>query len=92
MKSADKQSETLDGLIVRQKDPLNLEMPFATLNGFTTPTESFYVRCHFPIPEIAVSDWRLTVEGDVEAPFELDYAGLLAMEKRTIAATPRMRG
>src|SRR5688500_9017970 len=67
-------------------------MPFSTLNGFTTPTESFYVRCHFPMPEIAVSDWRLKVEGEVEAPFELDYAGLLAMEKRTIAATLECAG
>jgi len=67
-------------------------MPFSTLNGFTTPTESFYVRCHFPIPEIAISDWSLKVEGDVETPFEIDYAGLLAMEKRTIAATLECAG
>ncbi|MEY2489880.1 MAG: hypothetical protein QOC70_1822, partial [Verrucomicrobiota bacterium] len=72
---------------MREKEPLNLEMPFSTLSGFTTPNESFYVRCHFPIPEIAVSNWRLKVEGEVEAPFELDYDELLAMESRTIAAT-----
>ncbi len=81
-----------DGLIVRQQEPLNLEMPFSTLNGFTTPNESFYVRCHFPIPEIAVADWRLKVEGDVEAPFELDYTELLAMESRTISATLECAG
>lgn len=82
----------LDGLIVREQDPLNLEMPFSALSGFITPNESFYVRCHFPIPEIAVSDWRLKVEGEVEAPFELDYAELLALESRTIAATLECAG
>ena len=59
-------SITSDGLLVREKEPLNLEMPFSTLSGFTTPNESFYVRCHFPIPEIAASEWRLKVEGEVE--------------------------
>jgi DMSO/TMAO reductase YedYZ molybdopterin-dependent catalytic subunit len=82
----------LSELIVREQDPLNLEMPFSTLSGFTTPNESFYVRCHFPIPEIAASDWRLSVEGEVDAPFELDYAELLAMESRTIAATLECAG
>ena len=82
----------LNGLIVREQEPLNLEMPFSTLSGFTTPNESFYVRCHFPIPEIAVSEWRLKIDGDVDAPFELDYAELLAMESRTIAATLECAG
>lgn len=81
-----------NGLIVREQEPLNLEMPFATLSGFITPNELFYVRCHFPVPEIAVADWRLRVEGEVEAPFELDYAGLLALESRTIAATLECAG
>lgn len=82
----------LDGLIVREKEPLNLEMPFSTLNGFTTPNESFYVRCHFPIPEITASEWRLEVAGDVAAPFSLSYEELLALESRTIAATLECAG
>ena len=51
-----------EDLILRQEEPLNLEMPFSRLNGFITPNESFYVRCHFPIPEISIriggSRWR----------------------------------
>lgn len=82
----------LDGLLVREQEPLNLEMPFSTLSGFTTPNESFYVRCHFPIPEIAVSDWRLKIEGEIEAPFELNYEELLRMESRTLAATLECAG
>ena len=92
MKSADKNKLTSDGLIVREEEPLNLEMPFSTLSGFTTPNESFYVRCHFPIPEITASEWRLNIEGEVEAPFSLSYGELLEMESRTIAATLECAG
>jgi DMSO/TMAO reductase YedYZ molybdopterin-dependent catalytic subunit len=80
------------GLIVREQEPLNLEMPFSSLDGFITPNELFYVRCHFPVPEISVENWRLKVEGDVEAPFEIGYDELLAMESRTIAATLECAG
>jgi DMSO/TMAO reductase YedYZ molybdopterin-dependent catalytic subunit len=83
---------TPDGLIVRAEEPLNLEMPFSTLNGFTTPNELFYVRCHFPIPEIAAPEWQLKIEGDVDAPFSLSYDDLLGMESRTIAATLECAG
>jgi DMSO/TMAO reductase YedYZ molybdopterin-dependent catalytic subunit len=81
-----------NGLIVREQEPLNLEMPFSTLSGFTTPNESFYVRCHFPIPEIAASDWRLAIKGEVEEPFELSYDELFGMESRTLAATLECAG
>lgn len=92
MKSADKKPATPDGLIVRETEPLNLEMPFSKLNGFTTPNESFYVRCHFPIPEIAIADWSLSIEGDVAAPFQLRYDELLQMNRRTIPAVLECAG
>jgi DMSO/TMAO reductase YedYZ molybdopterin-dependent catalytic subunit len=79
-------------LIVREQDPLNLEMPFSQLDGFITPNELFYVRGHFPIPEISSHDWRLKIEGEVEAPFELSYDELRKMEARTIAATLECAG
>ena len=58
---------TADGLIVREQEPLNLEMPFSAATDFITPNELFYVRCHFPVPEIAAENWRLKVEGEVDA-------------------------
>ena len=48
----DQSAQVIDGKIVRSKDPLNLEMPFEKVDDFITPTESFYVRCHFPMPKI----------------------------------------
>jgi DMSO/TMAO reductase YedYZ molybdopterin-dependent catalytic subunit len=81
-----------DGKIVRSEDPLNLEMPFEELDGFITPTKSFYVRSHFPIPKIDKAEWRLRIEGEVEKPFEIGYDALLKMESRTIPATLECAG
>jgi DMSO/TMAO reductase YedYZ molybdopterin-dependent catalytic subunit len=80
------------GKIVRSEEPLNLEMPFAQLDGFITPTEAFYVRCHFPIPKIDQSKWRLRVEGEIEEPFELNYDELRKLDARTIPATLECAG
>ena len=73
-------------MITREKSPVNLEMPFATLDGFITPNDRFYVRNHFPIPQLDAKAWRLKIEGAVEAPLELGYDALLKMEMRTVTA------
>ena len=81
-----------DGRIVRGETPLNLEMPFETLDSFITPTESFYVRTHFPIPSIDRGAWWLRVEGAVENPFSINYEELLELESVTIPATLECAG
>lgn len=73
-----------EGKIVRSVDPPNLEMPFETLDGFITPTKSFYVRTHFPIPKIDRDAWRLRVEGEVEKPFQISYDELIRLESRKV--------
>jgi DMSO/TMAO reductase YedYZ molybdopterin-dependent catalytic subunit len=72
-------------MITRQEQPANLEMPFGTLDEFITPKDRFYVRCHFPIPEIDERKWRLQIEGAVSAPvqFSLDELRELPAETRT---------
>lgn len=80
------------GMIVREKKPVNLEMPFGELDGFITPADRFYVRCHHPIPEIDVDAWRLEIGGDVEHPFALSYAELAEMPTRTITVTMECAG
>ncbi len=81
-----------DGKIVRSEDPLNLEMPFETLDGFITPTKLFYVRTHFPIPKIDRNKWRLRVEGEVERPFEINYGELIKLESEKIPVTLECAG
>ena len=89
-----KQEETQlrDGKIMRGEAPLNLEMPFEKLDSFITPTESFYVRTHFPIPAIDRDAWWLRVEGEVEKPYATNYEELLKLQSVTIASTLECAG
>src|SRR6266576_4420637 len=80
------------GRIVRYEDPLNLEMPFKTVESFTTPTKAFDVRTHFPIPAIDRDAWWLHMEGEVEKPFAINYEELRELESRTIPATLECAG
>ena len=86
------QPKLRDGKIVRSEEPLNLEMPFENLDGFITPTKSFYVRTHFPIPKIDKNRWRLRVEGEVERPFEINYGELVRLESQKIPVTLECAG
>src|SRR5438132_14328055 len=81
-----------DGRIVRSEAPLNLEMPFETVESFITPTESFYVRTHFPIPKIDRDAWWLHVEGEVEKPFAINYEELVKLESVTVPVTLECAG
>jgi len=86
------QPKLRDSKIVRSEEPLNLEMPFENLDGFITPTKSFYVRTHFPIPKIDKNRWRLRVEGEVERPFEINYGELVKLESQKIPVTLECAG
>lgn len=80
------------GLIVRQKAPLNLEFQFSSLNEWCIPVEQFYVRNHFPTPEIDGETWRLRVGGAVEQPMEFSLEELHALPKTRMAATMECAG
>jgi DMSO/TMAO reductase YedYZ molybdopterin-dependent catalytic subunit len=80
------------GMIVREREPMNLEMPFGTLDAFITPSDRFFVRNHFSIPRIDVKTWRLKIEGEVERPFELTYDQVREMEPRSISVTMECAG
>ncbi|KRR04471.1 sulfite oxidase [Bradyrhizobium valentinum] len=80
------------GLIIRQKDPNNLEMPFDQLGEFITPTELFYIRSHFPTPELDPVAYRLSIGGAVGKALRLSYAEIRAMPSRTRVATLECAG
>ncbi|MGV3661375.1 MAG: sulfite oxidase [Prosthecobacter sp.] len=80
------------GMIMRQKEPVNLEMPFGSLDSFITPTERFYVRSHFPQPTIRSSAWRLKVQGAVDKPLSLTLRQLRAMPARTATVSMECAG
>jgi DMSO/TMAO reductase YedYZ molybdopterin-dependent catalytic subunit len=79
-------------MIIREKEPANLEMPFGSLDGWLTPNELFYIRSHFPVPEIDLADWQLRVEGAVECPLTLTYDDLRSLPRKTIPATLECAG
>ncbi|HZY88432.1 MAG TPA: sulfite oxidase, partial [Gemmataceae bacterium] len=78
--------------ITRQKDPVNLESPFAALNSFITPNNLHYIRNHYAMPELDAKEWRLKVSGAVERPLELTYAQLRELPTRTVAVTLECAG
>ena len=81
-----------EALITRSEEPLNLEMPFWTLDEFVTPNEMFYVRCHFPVPEIDPRSWRLQVEGAVGEPIAVSLDELRGLPQSTVTATMECAG
>src|SRR5215813_8563821 len=80
------------GLIIRQKEPTNLETPFDQVDSFLTPTELFYIRSHFPTPKLDLASYRLHVDGAVRSPFSLSYKELRDMPSETRVATLECAG
>jgi DMSO/TMAO reductase YedYZ molybdopterin-dependent catalytic subunit len=80
------------GLIVRDRDPENLEFPFSALNSFVTSNEQFFVRSHFAVPKLEPDKWRLSVEGLVKQPCQITYDELLKMPSRTVMMTLECAG
>src|SRR5947207_30296 len=80
------------GLIIRQKEPRNLESPFDQIESYLTPTELFYIRSHFPIPGLDRATYQLRVDGAVRHPFALSYEELRSMRSETRVATLECAG
>jgi DMSO/TMAO reductase YedYZ molybdopterin-dependent catalytic subunit len=78
--------------IVRMSQPENLESNFAALDGFRTPTNSFYVRDHFAKPKVDLGAWRLSVGGVVARPLELSLADIQKLEHKTMPVTLECTG
>jgi len=80
------------GLVIRQKEPTNLEFPFDQLDSFLTPAESFYIRSHFPAPSLQLDSYRLTVQGAMKFPFTITHHELKRLPARTVVATLECAG
>jgi DMSO/TMAO reductase YedYZ molybdopterin-dependent catalytic subunit len=80
------------GLITRQKEPRNLETPFHEVDSFLTPTELFYIRSHFPVPQLELSSYQLRIDGAVRNPLCLSYEELRSMPPETRIAVLECAG
>lgn len=81
------------GLIIRQKEPTNLETPFdQAVDSYLTPTGLFYVRSHFPAPVLNLASYRLRIDGAVRNPLSLSYQELRDLPSQTRVATLECAG
>jgi DMSO/TMAO reductase YedYZ molybdopterin-dependent catalytic subunit len=87
-----KPRQSSSGLIIRQKEPKNLETPFDEVNSFLTPAELFYIRSHFLAPNVELGSYQLRIDGAVRNPFHLSYQELRDMPSKTRVATLECAG
>jgi len=76
-------SESSPELKVRIHKPLNVEASFLNPHSPITAAEHFFVRNHFPIPEIDAASWRLEIGGAVDNRISLSLDDLRAMPATT---------
>lgn len=78
-----------EGLTLLGDRPLVAETPAHLLDDDTTPISKFFIRCNGQIPEPAtdVDGWKLTIDGEVEAPLEIT---LKELKERFSPKTYRM--
>ena len=72
--------------------PENSETPLDQVRGWVTPNPLFFVRNHFPPPDIDVATWRLRIEGCVEHTTEWSLEELMALPERSVFATVECAG
>ena len=62
-----------EGLTLLGDRPLVSETPAHLLDDDTTPISKFFIRCNGQVPEPAADadGWKLTIDGEVEAPLEI---------------------
>ncbi len=85
----DKARQSSSGLIIRQKEPNNVETPFEEVDSFLTSTELFYVRSHSRAPKLELVSYQLHIDGAVRNPFSLSCQELRDMPCETRVARAR---
>lgn len=67
---------------------------FTGINSWLTPAEDFFVRNHFDtfVPASDVNNWKLSVTGLVEEPFEIRFEEVLKQPTRTLVAAMECTG
>ena len=83
-----------ESMRVMSKRPLNAETPRHFLKSWITANKVFFDRNQGEIPEKAteLSEWILTIDGDVEVPMTIDFETLLRMPKAIAANTMECSG
>ena len=78
--------------VVRSARPQDIETPVSLLDSWITPNDRFFVRSHLYTPDVDVKTWRLTVDGEVEAPLSLTLEDLRQLPRETRVVTIECAG
>jgi DMSO/TMAO reductase YedYZ molybdopterin-dependent catalytic subunit len=62
------------------------------VEGTLTPANSFFVRDHFPPPEVSIDDWNLRIEGQVKHPYDLNFSDLVELPSNKVEAVLECAG
>ncbi len=80
-------------LIVRNEFPEHWETSIEALGrSVITPEDRFFVRTHFPVPQVDERTWKVEVTGMVEHRLTLTLAELRALPVRKLAAVIECAG
>ena len=74
------------GKLPTSRSPRNLSYPLQGIEGLITPADLFFVRDHFPEPDLSLAKWTLKVEGRVARPMKLSFADLLESPTKKVEA------
>lgn len=74
------------------REPENSETPLPRIRSWVTPNRLFFVRNHFPEPDLERDAWRLSVHGRVRRPRVWSCDELLRLPHRTVFATLECAG
>jgi DMSO/TMAO reductase YedYZ molybdopterin-dependent catalytic subunit len=81
-----------DGMITLSPQPLDVEMPLDDFVDEITPVKNFFIRSHTLIPEVKLTDWKLSVDGLVEKPVILNFNDLKQMPRMELVSVLECAG
>src|SRR6267143_3830719 len=87
------QAAVQQDLIIRSASPTDFETPVQLLDkSWLTPNDLHYVRSHLPTPNIQLSNWSLTVEGEVNQSLNLTMKDIHAFKETNRTVTLECSG
>jgi DMSO/TMAO reductase YedYZ molybdopterin-dependent catalytic subunit len=84
-------SEQRSEILPPLRDPPNIEASPGAFDHLITPAEQRFVRCHFPVPELA-GEHALELSGAIAHPLRLSLPELRALPQETITVVTECAG
>src|SRR5439155_17991044 len=79
-------ASALAGLVREQKAEIS-SFDFSLLDEGTVPNDLFFVRDHFPPPNVSSAGWRLSVGGAVRTPLDIAFEEVSSLPRKVLAVT-----